>query len=357
MSAGTLKQNWSEFCQSLEAIGHEVLGSNLIGSQIDEAEALRYITRLTRISLDMNLENADPAFPGFYQASHATAKIGADNPDNFYQNATISGEHEYRVFGTRGDVPILSFATKANRYAIDGTMASTGEIDVRDMKIAADGSFELIVSKTKPMSGNWLPMEDDSSMLIVRQTFFDRLKERAADVRIERIGAQGGPELLSLSKMSGALGAVPAFVKGTAQTFEHWAKTFRENNFNQLNTADQSMFIRAGGDPMIFYFHGWWELGDGEALKIDTHIPECEGWNFQVNNVWMESLDYRYHKIHTNNALAEYNEDGSVTIFVSGSNPGLPNWLETAGHTRGTMLFRWTGADEHPIPTCEVIKL
>jgi len=122
----------------------------------------------------MHLEHADPAFPTFYQASHSTAKIGADNPDNFYQNATISAGYSYRIYGQRGTVPILSFGTKANRYAVDGTMASTGELDIRNVTVEADGSFEIIVSQKKQQE-NWLPLADDSSILIVRQTFFDRM--------------------------------------------------------------------------------------------------------------------------------------------------------------------------------------
>jgi hypothetical protein len=352
----SLKSSWKNFCRDLESAGDIVLESDLVGSELDRAEGLRYITRLLRIGLDMNLEHANADMPSFYQASHETAKIGADNPDNYYQNATISGGKTYRIWGERGSVPILSFATKANRYAIDGTMASTGEIDVRDMKIGDDGAFELIVSKTKPENGNWLPLEDDSSILIVRQTFFDKTCETPAKVYIENVN-QHIPRPLTEERLQRALSATPAFVKGTAGTFAHWAQLFRDNNKNQLNTTDQSMFQKAGGDPMIYYLHGWWELGPGEALKISTNIPACEGWNFQLNNIWMESLDYRHHNIHINNESAELNPDGSVAIYVSAQDPENANWLETAGHSRGTMLFRWTGAKTHPIPTCEVIRL
>ena len=117
------------------------------------------------------------------------------------------------------------------------------------------------------------------------------------------------------------------------------------------------MFFKAGGDPMIHYLHGWWEIGPHQALKIQTSIPECEGWNFQINNVWMESLDYRHHRIHLNNQSAELNTDGTVTVYVGAENPGQPNWIETAGHSRGTMLWRWTGANNHPVPKTEIITL
>jgi len=71
----------------------------------------------------------------------------------------------------------------------------------------------------------------------------------------------------------------------------------------------------------------------------------------------MESLDYRYHTIHTNKHLAHHEEDGSIRLVVSHRDPGLPNWLETAGHTSGTMCFRWIRAVERPQPRTRLVKL
>jgi hypothetical protein len=42
---------------------------------------------------------------------------------------------------------------------------------------------------------------------------------------------------------------------------------------------------------------------------------------------------------------------------VAHRDPGVDNWLDTAGHARGTMCLRWIGADEHPEPTTRVAKL
>ncbi|MGC6472033.1 MAG: DUF1214 domain-containing protein [Parvibaculales bacterium] len=347
---------WRQFCSDLASAGEQVLSYE--ANEREQAEGMRYLSRLMRVGLEMHLESKNPDYPEFYQASHRTAKIGADNPDNYYQNATISGDRSYRIYGHRGSVPILSFATKANRYAVDGTMASTGELDVRDMTIAPDGSFEIIVSRERPAGAdNWLGLEEDSSMVLVRQTFHIRSEEESARVEIEAIDPPPHDTELELQSVSDGLKMTTDFVSGTAQLFIHWAETFKANNFNSVDTVDQTMFFKAGGDPTIYYLHGWWELEKGEALVIKTRVPVCEGWNFQLNNIWMESLDYRYHTIHTNNKLANYNEDGSVTIVVSETDPGFGNWLKTCGHTRGTMLFRWTGADEHPVPETTVEKL
>ncbi len=348
---------WRDFCRRLEKAGDLVFNAEVAGTPIDQAEGYRYLSRLMRIALEMHLENSDTDFPGFYQASHPTAKIGADNPDNLYLNASISGERRYRITGKRGTVPILSFGSKANRYAVDGTMASTGEIDSADMVFEADGSFEIIASKEKA-NGNWLPLADDTSMLLVRQTFLDRDNEQPATVKIEAIDPpHATPEPLSLPKLEQSFGKAVAFVEGTAKTFLHWADLFKKEQLNQLATTDQTMFFKAGGDPTIFYLHGYWKLEPGEALVIETPVPDCTFWNFQLDNIWMESLDYRFHRVHVNKHSAKTNPDGSVTIVVAERDPGYGNWVDTAGHEHGTMLLRWTGATEHPVPTTKVVRL
>ena len=347
-------EQWQDFCQNLAQSGEAVLTRDSSAREV--AEGMRYLSRLMRIGLEMHFELANPDFPGFYQASHQTAKIGADNPDNYYQNASISGKRNYRLYGHRASVPILSFATKANRYAIDGTMASTGELDVRDMVVEADGSFEIIVSKDKPEKAkNWLSLEADSSMLLVRQTFIKRAQEEAATVNIEPLEGPAYPPQLTLEDVTSGLKKTTDFISGTTQLFMDWADRFKTNNFNTLDTTDQTPFMKAGGDPSIYYLHGWWELEENEMLQIDTALTKCEGWNFQLNNVWMESLDYRYHQIHINNGSAALNPDGTVTLIVSDKDPGYGNWLDTCGHRRGTMLFRWTGADTHPVPKTKVL--
>ncbi len=42
-------------------------------------------------------------------------------------------------------------------------------------------------------------------------------------------------------------------------------------------------------------------------------------------------------------------------LVVARRDPGMPNWLETAGHTSGTMCFRWIKAKDHPQPQTRVV--
>ena len=82
-----------------------------------------------RAGLESQLEFADPRFPGFFQLSHETVKIGNDNPDNVYRNANVSGRYRYRIHGTRGGAPYICFGTKGGGYESDGTMLPTGQLD------------------------------------------------------------------------------------------------------------------------------------------------------------------------------------------------------------------------------------
>ena len=95
-----------------------------------------------------------------------------------------------------------------------------------------------------------------------------------------------------------------------------------------------------------------------EALLIEvTPPPNCDYWNFQLGNIWAESLDYGNHNVHVNNGGAQYKDDGSFRLVVAHEDPGVPNWIDTAGHHHGTMALRWVRTDAHPKPETQVVKL
>lgn len=347
---------WDAFCDALKAAKAEVLRPAASSDPVSRAEGWRHLTRLMRISLDMWLENSDPDFPNFYQAAHATAKFGADSPDNCYHNATILGDRNYRISGRLGEAEHFSIGTKANRYATDGTMVSTGEINGNEIETDADGYFEVIMSQTE-QPGNWLSMAPDTTMVLVREMFRDWRNDRRAELRIERIGGPSIPECWNPETIEKALQATARFVRGSAKTFGDWAQLFKEKP-NYLDGSHQHLSQRAGGDPAIHYLHGYWKLAPDEALVIESEVPECLFWNFQLNNWWMESLDYRFGQVAVNKFNAQYEPDGSVRIIVAARDPGVgSNFIETMGHTEGTMTGRWVHASSHPQPECKVVKL
>jgi hypothetical protein len=341
---------WTSFCQALAAAGDVVLRPAAPDTPLDRAEGYRYLTRLLREMLYATVENADPDFPRLHRLD--LTKIGADNPDNVYLTATVRGDRTYRLTGTRGTIFYFSVGSKANRYAKDGTMASTGELSDQDIVVEADGTVEITVS-AREHGENWLRLAPDSTSLVIRQTYLDRTTEVPGEWRIECVDGPAQPRPLEPAAMAKALRRAALAVHGTAATFAGWTEMFMSRP-NELPDFGQEMFQRAGGDPEIFYLHGYWTLRPGEAWVIETEVPDCPYWNFQLDNWWMESLDHD-RRITVNKHTAKL-DGGKLTIVVAERDPGWGNWIDTAGHTSGTALLRWLGATHHPIPRCRVIR-
>jgi hypothetical protein len=352
----SLDQVWRRFCAELAEAGEVLARPSAPTTALDQAEGLRYLSRLTRTALNMLVDSADPDFPRLFMLCDDAIKIGADNPDNIYQQCVVQPSRDYRITGKRNGVPYFSVGSKANRYAIDGTMASTGEIEFAQMDFAPDGSFEIIVSRT-PHPGNWLPMADDTSLLIVRQTFDDKATQQPADVRVERIGAGPAvPALLDPTTIEQRLMAAAAWTRGTANTFANWSEWFQSQS-NRIYDGDQQVFWKAGGDPNIWYGHFHFALQPGEALVIETPVPECRMWNLQIDNWWMESLDHVHRPVWTNNTKARLEDDGRVVLVCADRDPGWGNWIDLAGHRSGTGLWRWFNARENLVPQLRVVAL
>jgi hypothetical protein len=57
--------------------------------------------------------------------------------------------------------------------------------------------------------------------------------------------------------------------------------------------------------------------------------------------MWYISLDYINHQTSLNATQAQPDPDGKIRIVVADHNPGVTNWVETLGHRRGFLQFRW----------------
>ncbi len=347
--------SWNEFCDLIKVAGFTILRDSSPQDPLNRAEGFRYLARLTRTGLESFLEHRDPAAPTLHRPVHETVKIGADNPDNYYQNAMISGAHEYRLIGPRGTVSYLGFGTYAGGYGSEGRSAETGYLEGKDLEVSPDGTVEILLScEKKP--GNWLPMEPDTSTLHVRQTYLDRDSESLADLRIERLDGDRAPSPITPESVDTGLTMAARLVVGVAAMFANWAEGFAEQ-VNELPLFDPGVSLAAHGDPNITYYHGYWRVAPDEALVVEVTPPACDYWNFQLNNHWMESLDYTRCRISINKHQAHYESDGTVRLVVAHRDPGVPNWLQTADHDYGTMCFRWIRAAEQVQPRARLVKL
>lgn len=335
---------WAEFCDNLKAAGAALVYPGAPQDPAQQAEGVRYLTRLTRAALEAFVEYNDPKYPVFRRTVHETIKMGADNPDNHYLNAQISGQYEYLITGNRNTIHYFGLFTQSGNYGTTGKLEPCGVLEDGELNVREDGTFEVVLSKERK-GANWLKIEEDTSLLMVRQTYLDRTKEKPVELSIKAVGADQRPEIITPQQVDEGLNIASLFVAGAPMLFSKWANGFQKHS-NKLPLFDPKVSNAAGGDANILYYHSHWKLGKDEALLISTKVPKCDTWNFQLNNYWMESLDYRYYNICLNSHSVTLRNDGTVQVIVAHRDPGLPNWIETAGHEEGTMCWRWYRPEE-----------
>ena len=341
MLTGTL---WEEFCEVLKSAGHTILRPEVPSDPLDRAEGYRYLTRILRLALETQLENAEARTPRLGLGCRPDIKLGCDNPDSHYLTAPLDSAYDYRIRGRLGSVPYLSLG------AYFGGMGSprsgcSGSLEGSQIRLDDQGRFEIVFS-VREQPGNWIALDPvvRPHQLVVRQTFSRRAEETLAELSIERIGGDAAAPVLDPIVFHDRLLAAAAYVKNNTALFADWARAFQANP-NEARPLDA---MGAQGDPNLFYLQGYWELEADQALLLEFRPPVCDYWNFQLNNYWLESLEHRDHRIDLNHAAARPESDGRVRIVVAHRDPAHPNWIETAGHARGTMGLRIVKGKEKP---------
>jgi hypothetical protein len=349
---GMIVRRWEQFCDDLKGAGRLLARPSTPDDELTAAEGIRHLTRLLRMGLEANVETLGPSYPVLTRLVDDTKKFGCDNPDTMYMSAALDGRAEYRITGRRGSVDYLSFTTMTGGR---GQARRTGFLDSHALVMGDDGSLTITLS-AQPVVSNWLPMEPQTDSLSVRQTFLDRNGEVPADLTIERMGQVVPPAPLTLSSLDQQLAAALGFVNYVATTFTDWTEGYQAHP-NQLPPADQAKCLAAGGDPNIYFYRSYWELEPDQALVINIpRIPECDTWNLQVDNYWQESMDRRFYRSRINKHTAVGDADGGVTAVIAHRDPGVPNWLDTAGHRLGHFAMRWIRAAEHVDPTTRLCR-
>ncbi len=343
---------WRAFCDLLAEAGAVLERDDLGLDDLDRAEGLRYLGRLTQNGLLSFLENPGPRHPQL-RALPSHCGFGLDNPDNVYSSAGINPALDYRITGARGTISYLSFAAQNQNYArADRITGGAGHLDHTELALEPDGTF-VVTASQREQPGNWLRLAPDSSMILVRQTFADPSREVAADLRIECIGVDDPPSPIVPEAVPDQLLGAAMYAIGASAWFADWVAPWRSEP-NRLHFPDPEHHRLVGGDPNIVFQLGYWTLAPDEALVVEVTPPRCEYWNFQLGNIWAECLDKR-RPISRSIATTTPEADGSVRLVVAHEDPGHPNWLDTCGHRHGIMGLRWVRADAHPAATTRVV--
>jgi hypothetical protein len=75
-----------------------------------------------------------------------------------------------------------------------------------------------------------------------------------------------------------------------------------------------------------------------------------------LGNPWLETIHYGRHQSSLNGHQALIDSDGILRVVISSRDPGVANWLDSAGHSNGAMLLRCVRTKTAPVPRSRVVK-
>jgi hypothetical protein len=345
-----LEEAWRRFSDRIGALGAIVLQEGAPASARDRAEGYRYLARTLAANLDLWIKRGDPDDPQVFWVNDTW---GLPNADGFYTNVPLRGDAVYEVAGTLGTVHWINFQVTAGWFGTQTPMRVVSEVSGNELEADADGRFRLILGGPK-QDGNWLPLADDASALTIRQFFYDWDEERRAEVEIRRLGARREPALPDPAAFAKRLDEVASILEATAGFGPKRSIAGRAHMTNAFSPP-----IAAGNQLGIdrnLYSGGHYVLGPDEALVVEVRPPEkCRYWGIQLGTFWMEPVDFANHQSSLNGHQAAIDPDGVFRAVVSAKDPGIANWLDTAGHSEGGMLIRWLECDSGPRPTTKKV--
>jgi hypothetical protein len=98
-----------------------------------------------------------------------------------------------------------------------------------------------------------------------------------------------------------------------------------------------------------------WQLAADEALIIefDSH----DGFWMMTNmGVFFNSMDYLYRPVSYTPSRTKVDSDGKIRLILCQEDPGLHNWMDTQGFSRGNVTYRNLMSEAQTVFRTEVVK-
>jgi hypothetical protein len=337
---------WSHLLRKLEDAAHTVDSEPANRNRLDRAAGIRHLLVLLAAGLDEALRfDPDPILRVQRTSTDDVVTWGMECPDCLYTRAVMRGGESYRLFGNRGSARYVGIQT------MNG-IASTANCLVDELEMDTNGDFEVVLS-AEQREGNWMRIEGAHPTLTVRHFFYDWDTEVPSSLHIERLGdpvEAAVPAVDADVAVSRQLVALGEFVNDNLEFFLQFGAAAPANGF--LPPIDRTaMGAAAENKPVI----GRWELDPDEALILDVEPPDGVYWSFSLGNPWWETIHYGRHQSSLNAHQVAMDVDGLVRVVVCGRDPGVANWLDTAGHSNGAMILRCVRTATAPTPRARLV--
>ena len=341
-----LPQAWSYLLNRLGEAAQVVQSNPVSRNQVDLASGMRHLLVLLAAGVDEALRfDPDPVLGVERTRTDDVVTWGMECPDCIYNLATMRGGESYRLFGNRGTARYVGLQT------MNGIVATANKL-VDELKVDADGYFEIVLSADE-RAGNWMRIEGEHPTLTVRHFFYDWNTEVPSSLHIERLGGPVEAKHHAVDPdhaVTRQLVALGDFVHDNLQFFLQFGGAAPANGF--LPPIDRTaMGAAAENKPVI----GRWELSDDEALILEIEPPQGVYWSFSLGNPWWETIHYGRHQSSLNGHQAVVDSDGLVRVVLCRRDPGIANWLDTAGYTNGAVILRCVRTTTAPTPSTQVV--
>jgi hypothetical protein len=342
-----LAEAWSYFLDRLHRAAEVVESDPANRNRIDLAAGMRHLLVLLTAGIDEVLRfDPDPILCVQPTTTDDIVTWGMECPDCIYTRAVLRGGESYRLFGNRGTARYVGLQT------MNGIVATANEL-VDELEVDADGNFEVVLSGDE-RAGNWMRIEGDHPTLTVRHFFYDWDTEVASSLHIERLGDAVEAKAPSIDPdvaVSRQLVALGDFVQDNLAFFLQFGAAAPPNGF--LPPIDRTDIGGAAENRPVI---GRWELRADEALIVEVEPPEGIYWSFSIGNPWWETIHYGRHQSSLNAHQAVVDSDGLVRVVLCDGDPGVANWLDTAGHSNGPLILRCVRTKSVPTPTTRVVR-
>ena len=319
-------------------------------------------------ALCMRETNADPARPRITWAVdnsphewfgyvYPGAGMGIDNPDNIHREIPIAGDSEYEILGRYSASRTANFSFKLEVEPFDHAGIDTHLFMLTSQEIVADaeGRFRITLSRESAEGRvNHIQIgEEPWQTLWIRDSRAD-WSQIVTELSVRRTaGPPPGPERTEAELARRVADFMPAYL-----TF--WAGF--KNGF--LGPPPPNTLVGPVGRQASWGFlaGGKYSLTAEDALVITTTSGTARYRGFQVTDPWTMAPDPVYRQSSLNTSQQAKNPDGSTTFVMSLTDPGVHNWIDTAGLRQGWFLLRWQGFDgvgsaEGLVRDCKLVKL
>lgn len=310
----------------------------------ERVEGYRVLARVLALSTELSVD-VDPDVPRIFAMTTPLRQVGGPNPDGEYDLCALAPGRAHRITGTRGTVTYLGFQVMAGTGLTPRRQAAY--VGDHELVVGADGRFEFVIATEDPGDGtHWVPIPDDASAVVVRQYVADRTVEELATYEVTRLDAPGAVPVLDDAAMAEQLTAL-GWTAVKLMTLHRSVMPELLERPNTLVTAEAATLGSENTTPDNLYMLGSFDLELGQALRIDVTPPTSRYWSVTLENVWHECLEPFRRRSSLTLAHVTPRPDGTVRLVVSGTDPGVPNWLDTGGRRRGFVVIRWL---DHPAP-------